>query len=224
MKEASQEGASEASHSFQELLSRARGGDREATGMLLQQHRNYLTMVASAEFDQRLTARAGVSDVVQETLLHAQQNLGQFRGQAEAEFRGWLRTILANDLRKTHRTHRTKKRNTQQEISPHDQSTAKRALVDPDITPSRQAVRRERAEYVLRLLNLLPEDYRLVIRYRNFEYLGFDEIGLRMNRSADAARKLWARAIESFRDMLGTDAPSMFESYSDSKNPTAKHD
>ena len=52
----------------------------------------------------------------------------------------------------------------------------------------------------------LPNDYQQVLRLRNWEQLPFDEIGVRMNRSRDAARKLWSRAILQLQELL--DRPS----------------
>lgn len=196
---------------FEDLFLRARNGDREAIGTLLDTHRNYLLMVAAAEFDDQITARAGASDVVQESLLHAQQHFDQFQGTAESEFRAWLRAILTNDLRKTRRTHFTRKRNAAAEVSLHGQSAVGHGLVDPNLTPSSAVLRKERSERVIELLDQLPPDYAQVIRYRNFDCLAFDEIGQRMGRTADAARKLWARAIESFRDVLGNADPGLIE-------------
>jgi DNA-directed RNA polymerase specialized sigma24 family protein len=42
----------------------------------------------------------------------------------------------------------------------------------------------------------LSPDHKEVIRLRNWELLGFDDIGRRMDRSAGAARALWMRALE----------------------------
>ena len=53
----------------------------------------------------------------------------------------------------------------------------------------------------------LPDDYRRVIELRSRENRTFQEIGCELNRSPDAARMLWFRAIESLRQALvGTDA------------------
>jgi RNA polymerase sigma factor (sigma-70 family) len=54
----------------------------------------------------------------------------------------------------------------------------------------------EQAEAVQRLLDRLPEDYRQVLRWRYQEGRSIEEIGQLMNRSANAVRKLWARAVE----------------------------
>jgi RNA polymerase sigma-70 factor (ECF subfamily) len=63
---------------------------------------------------------------------------------------------------------------------------------------------RERAQALQRALSQLPEEYRRVITLRHYEEQSFEEIGKQMERSTDAARKLWARAIERLRQELGT--------------------
>lgn len=60
----------------------------------------------------------------------------------------------------------------------------------------------EQAETLLAALGRLPDDYRRVIAWRQQEQLSFEEIGQRMQRSPDAARKLWARAIERLKREL----------------------
>jgi DNA-directed RNA polymerase specialized sigma24 family protein len=50
-----------------------------------------------------------------------------------------------------------------------------------------------------RSLQQLPEHMRTVILLRQREYLSFAQIGEQMGRSADAARKLWVRAIARLR-------------------------
>ncbi len=80
------------------LLSAARGGEREALGVLLEVYRNYLRLLARAQIDLHLQAKMNPSDIVQETFLEAFRDFGQFCGQTEAEFVAWLRQILANNL------------------------------------------------------------------------------------------------------------------------------
>ena len=48
----------------------------------------------------------------------------------------------------------------------------------------------------------LPEHYRQAVASRHIEQLSWDEIGRRMNCSADAARKVWSRAIQQLRREL----------------------
>ena len=49
----------------------------------------------------------------------------------------------------------------------------------------------------------LPEHYRQAVAWRHQEQLSWDEIGQRMSCTADAARKVWSRAIQQLRRELG---------------------
>ena len=82
------------------LISDARRGDKSSIGALLQQYRNYLLVLASTQIENRLQPRVSPSDVVQETMLRAHKNFGQFRGTTEPELLAWLRQILVNNLAK----------------------------------------------------------------------------------------------------------------------------
>jgi RNA polymerase sigma-70 factor (ECF subfamily) len=68
-------------------------------------------------------------------------------------------------------------------------------LAAAEPTPSRVAMAHEQAEAVRRVLDRLPAEYRVVLLLRHQDELTFEEIGRRMERSAEAARKLWARAV-----------------------------
>jgi len=84
-------------------------------------------------------------------------------------------------------------------------SSSGKGLYAASPSPSAEAMAHERAEALQLALARLPEDYRQVIALRHLEQLSFDEIGALMERSADAVRKLWTRAIERLRMEL--DAP-----------------
>ena len=53
-----------------------------------------------------------------------------------------------------------------------------------------------------RALEQLPEHYQQVIRWRSWERLSFEEIARRTGRSAEAARKLWTRAVDELALLL----------------------
>jgi RNA polymerase sigma-70 factor (ECF subfamily) len=187
-------------------LSAARQGSVPARGQVLEACRGYLLMVAHQYLDPDLQAKGGASDLVQQTFLAAQQHFDQFRGTTEAELLGWLRQALLNNLAQFQRHYRqTAKARAALEIPlGGDASSAGPAgrLPDAGPSPSQEATAREETEAVRRALERLPEDYRRVILLRHQEDLSFEEIGRLMDRSANAAEKLWARAVRRMRQEL----------------------
>lgn len=70
-----------------------------------------------AEVESSLRAKADASDLVQQTLLEAYRDFGQFRGRTEAEWLAWLRRILARNAAEFVRHYRlTGKRQTAREV------------------------------------------------------------------------------------------------------------
>src|SRR5262249_8231422 len=67
-------------------------------GRSLEQFRDYLLLLARIQLHAGLQAKLDPSDVVQQTLMKAHQNWGQFRGTSDAELAAWLRSILAHHL------------------------------------------------------------------------------------------------------------------------------
>jgi RNA polymerase sigma-70 factor (ECF subfamily) len=60
----------------------------------------------------------------------------------------------------------------------------------------------EEAAHLEQALARLPDDYQQVLRCRYQEDLTFEQIGERMGRTANAARKLWVRAIQDLQREL----------------------
>lgn len=107
----------------------------------------------------------------------------------------WLRTILRHELTDTTRHYQgTGKRQLKLEV-PLTQAPLD-ILAVKDETPSAIAVTRERHDRLCEALAKLPEAQRQLIVWRNYDLLAFEEIGQRLAKSANAARKLWARAVE----------------------------
>src|SRR5437879_3040902 len=100
-----------------ELLAKARQGNGESLGALLQFYRNYLYLLARTQIDLHLQARANPSDLVQETFLQACSHFHQFRGSTEKELLAWLRRILVHNLaRLVEKQILAQKRNVRREV------------------------------------------------------------------------------------------------------------
>ena len=61
---------------------------------------------------------------------------------------------------------------------------------------------RESVSALRAALSRLPDDEQAVIVLRHFESLSFQEVGHRLDRSPEAARKLWSRAIARLQRLL----------------------
>ena len=72
-------------------------------------------------------------------------------------------------------------------------------------TPSVQVMADEQLHRLSEATNRLPEDYREVMVLRYQQGLSFEEVGERLGRSPDAARMLWARAVEKLKTELHRD-------------------
>ncbi len=197
------------------VLQQAQAGNVESVGQLLDLYRNYLLVLATTQFDRRLRRRLSPSDVVQETMLAAHRDFGQFRGETEPQFLAWLRQILIHCLHRAIETHlKAKMRDVRCEISIEnmtcalDRSTARLSelLVDKAPSPGAPIRQRESAVEFANLLAALRPQYREVIILRNLRGLSFGEIAARMDRNAGAVRMLWLRAVDKLRQTSeGTD-------------------
>jgi RNA polymerase sigma-70 factor (ECF subfamily) len=193
----------------QALLERARAGDREACGQLLEMVRPYLTLLARAQIGQRLQGKAEPADVVQETFIEALRDLPGFRGDTPATFLAWLRQILARNLANlVRRYYGTQARDLhlEQQLSvalEQSSSSLQAALAAPQSTPSEQAATAELTLRVADTLARLPEDYRDVLVLRHLEELTFPQLAQRMGRTVDSVEKLWVRGLARLRQLLG---------------------
>src|SRR5579872_3649775 len=65
---------------IEQLLTLARSGSDSARGQLLEQYRNYLSLLARLQIGRRLQGKVDPADMVQETFLEAHRQFTRFRG------------------------------------------------------------------------------------------------------------------------------------------------
>src|SRR5213593_3260301 len=98
------------------LIDRARGGDGAARQQLLVWHRDRLRRMITVRMDRRLAARVDPSDVVQEVLADAAQELSDYLRRRPLPFYPWLRQLAWDRLVELHRRHvRARKRSVTRE-------------------------------------------------------------------------------------------------------------
>lgn len=173
----------------------------------LNQFRGYLRLLAEIELGRHLRAKVDPSDIVQQSLLEAHQDLASFRGQTEPEVVGWLRTILARNLLNTARDFGAQKRDIRRERAiAHrlDQSSQCLAqfLAASQTSPSQQVVRNEQAEKLASALAQLPDDQRVAVIHKHFHGASLAAIATDMDRSTLAVAGLLKRGLKKLRTLM----------------------
>ena len=190
-----------------DLIRAARAGEPDALNRLIALYRNYLRLLARTSLDTKLQAKLDASDAVQETLLKAFQGFTEFRGESEPELAAWLRRILRNSLANLQRGFRTGGRRAALERSLDDtlerSSFALNGLVPAaGPSPSRGAQQRELGVLMADALASLRPDDGTVLLLRSIKGLDWKEVGHHMDRTPDASRVLWGRALRRLGTML----------------------
>jgi RNA polymerase sigma-70 factor (ECF subfamily) len=181
--------------------------EAEAQGGWLGRYTDYLRLLARLHLDPRLHGKVDPSDVVQETMLKAQQCLDQFRGTTEAQQAAWLRAILANTLAELLRHFTRQQRDVVLERSLSaclDESSGRLEawLADRQNSPSDLAARQELLLRLAAALEALPLDQRTVLELRYLHGQSLAAIEQATGRSNASVAGLLRRGLARLRKLL----------------------
>jgi RNA polymerase sigma-70 factor (ECF subfamily) len=166
-----------------------------------ERYREYLRLLARLQLPNRLLGLMSASDVAHDTILKAHKKREQFRGQTEAEYRAWLRRILANTIADAAAVKEPDVLQALERSSAHVEHWV--VAVGP--SPLEEV---ERAEQLLRLaegLLQLSDDERTAVemRYLRDPRCPLPEIAQALGRpTAKAVAGLLARGLEKLRGLL----------------------
>jgi RNA polymerase sigma-70 factor (ECF subfamily) len=185
---------------FTAMLERARRGDAHALNGIFCAYRSILRQRARGMLEVQYAARADSSDLVQETMTQAFQDIQDFRGETQGEWMAWLRSILLARMRRLRRHHRAEKRSIANE-------TANAAALAPRRvgTPDKILIETERRSKLTQALEQLPDLMSEVIVRRVFLQQQFEEVAEALDKTPGATRVLWSRAVQQLREILPTD-------------------
>lgn len=177
---------------IEDLVIRARAGDRDAFSSLFEAHRKRLGAVVFLRLGALAARRVEVADVLQETAARALLSIPYFEWKGESSFLAWLRTISEHVILETVR------KSVRGAVQP----------LEADSPASETGVvhRLERVERLGRLrealLSLRP-DQRKVIVLAKLEGASLQSIAVAMGRSPDAVSSLLARSLLNLREAFG---------------------
>lgn len=193
----------------EELLAQAGRGNAAAREQLLARHRNRLRQMIAVRMDRRLAARVDPSDVVQEALLEAAQNLSDYLRERPVAFYPWLRRMAWERLIDLHRRHIvTRKRSVNREeaqalpLSNDSAQLLANRLFAIGSSPSERLVRSEQRARVRAALTRLADRDREVLVLRHLENLSVHETAAVLGITEGAAKSRHLRALERLRLLL----------------------
>jgi RNA polymerase sigma-70 factor (ECF subfamily) len=141
-------------------------------------------------------------DLVQDVLMSALKDLGNFTYKTEGDFMRWLSRIAENRLRNHLQRLHANKRDIRKEVrfngyrpTVEDSFVAALDAVD-STTPSAIMSKREDLDRLAKAIDALKPEYRKVIVQTKIEGLSYKEIGQQLGKSSEAVRKLVSRALE----------------------------
>jgi RNA polymerase sigma-70 factor (ECF subfamily) len=179
----------------------------EDGGLAVERFRKYLLLLAQSHLGRQLGRKLDASDVVQQTLLEAHRQRGQFRGHSEAEMAAWLRRMLACNLADALRGLGRGKRDVARERSLEaalDESSARLEawLAAEQSSPSQRAERNEQLVRLADTLATLPDAQRQAVVLHYWQGLSLAAVAHQMGRSPAAVAGLLQRGLRTLRTLL----------------------
>lgn len=176
-----------------DLLSLVRDGDEAARRRLLERFLPHLTRWAHGRLPVGARSVAETQDLIQDTLLRALQNLGEFRSTREGAFFGYLRSIALNAVRDELR--RLARRPSAGPVP--------EELPSPGQSPLELSLGRQKLEAYEAALASLPALHQEAIILRLEFDLSYEEIAEALGKpSANAARMMVTRALVQLSEAL----------------------
>jgi RNA polymerase sigma-70 factor (ECF subfamily) len=180
-------------------------------GLPLEEHRDYLRLLARMQVYSWLASKLDASDLVQQTLLQAHQARDQLRAPPE-QVRPWLRQILANTIANAVRDLCRARRDARRERSLEADLEASSARLDAWLaaeqsSPSGRCQRQEQLEALAAALEGLPEEQRAVVVLKHCHGHPTLEIAAALGRSPASVAGLLRRAMAALRERLGEAHP-----------------
>jgi RNA polymerase sigma-70 factor (ECF subfamily) len=183
------------------LVALAQDGDESALNQLCKVYGTRVLWIIRLRMGRQLRSKLESMDLVQDVLVSALKDLGNFTYKTEGDFLRWLSRIAENRLRGHLQRFHANKRDIRKEVRLNGyRPTAEDSVVAAleavvTTTPSAIMSKREELDKLAKAIDALKPEYKQVVVLTKLEGLSYKEIGERLGKSADAARMLFSRAM-----------------------------
>ncbi len=174
------------------MLAEARAGNKDALGEVISIFQLRLRRRAQVRFEQALSSKVGLSDLIQRTLIRATQSFKDFQGKSKEQLFAWLRRILDHEMTNYQREYHGQKRDIDLEIPLSAallERKMERSFPPTSVDPAEWLIRMEEVRGLTRAIAHLDPQDRDCVRFRFGRHMSFEEIGRRLGCTAEAARK-----------------------------------
>jgi RNA polymerase sigma-70 factor (ECF subfamily) len=178
------------------LLGRARAGDAEAFGLLVERHQDY---IYNAVYH-LVGSDHEAEDIAQQVFVLAYGNLGRFRGQAK--FSTWLYGIMLNTVRTYWRRQKGRATLSLDDAADDEQHAASLDPPDDGPGPPEVSTRREQVQAVREAIASLDEELREIVVLRDIRGLSYDELAESLGLPAGTVKSRLHRARRMLKDKL----------------------
>jgi len=186
----------------QQLVALAKGGDDSALNQLCEVYGERVRWIVRLRMGKELRSKLESMDVVQDVLVSALRDLGDFTYKDEGDFLRWLSKIAENRLRDNVDKLHANKRDIRKEVrlDNREPTTGGRAT-----TPSVIMSKKEDLDELAKAMDKLKPQYKQVIVLTKIEGLSYKEISDKLGKSDEAVRKLVSRAMAVLTSVFESD-------------------
>src|ERR1039457_3704685 len=169
----------------------------------------YVNLLARGIAGRCFEIKLDPEDLAHEAIIRVQARWQQLKSSDPVVIKAWLRTVVSNVLHDLADKAWAGKRDIGKERSLDaalDESSAKIEVFLPanTATPSKMAVRHERALALAQALGRLPEDQRVAIELHHLSGFSLDQTARQMDRSFTSVAGLLRRGLTNLREHCAT--------------------
>jgi RNA polymerase sigma-70 factor (subfamily 1) len=194
-----------------QLLALAKDGDETALNQLCKVYGARVHWIVRLRMGKELRSKLESMDLVQDVLVSALKDLGDFRYKDEGDFLRWLSRIAENRLKDNLDKLHADKRDIRKEVrldkfGSHTEGRYSGGLRPiEETTPSIIMSRKEELDELAKAMDELKPEYKEVIVLTKIEGLSYKEISHKLRKSDEAVRKLFTRAMAALTSVYESD-------------------
>jgi len=195
----------------QELVALAKDGNDSALNQLCNVYGERVHWIIRLRMGRELRSKLESMDLVQDVLVSALRDLGDFTYKDEGDFLRWLSKIAENRLRDNVDKLHADKRDIRKEVRLDNRgpTTGGRHFAVPGpivtTTPSVIMSKKEDLDELAKAMDQLKPEYKEVIVLTKIEGLSYKEIAGKLGKSDEAVRKLVSRAMAVLTSVFESD-------------------